>query len=218
MMDINELLDGANRRQALDRLATYFIGELTQEEAEHFSKTMWIIAQSRIDIVRPEDKAITVFINSNGGDVAAGFAIMEMVYRLRRDYQIPVTMIVTGVAYSMAAVVLQSASHRVMGELSTLMLHSPSWVLSGKDAQIFQDYERLADDYKQMIGRIFADAQATRDADWWMDFIYSERDRFLTAKECLEMGLVDEVTPMLEDAASSPGKRLRHSRQFNEHN
>jgi ATP-dependent protease ClpP protease subunit len=202
MIDINELVDGANRRQALDRLATYFIGDLTQEEAERFSKTMWIIAQSRIDIVRPEDKAITVFINSNGGDVAAGFAVMEMVYRLRRDYQIPVTMIVTGVAYSMAAVVLQSASHRIMGELSTLMLHSPSWVLTGKDAQIFQDYERLADNYKQMLGRIFVRRTHYKDANWWVDFIYSERDRFLTAKECLEMGLVDQVTPMLENGGS----------------
>jgi ATP-dependent protease ClpP protease subunit len=202
MIDLNELLDTTTRRQALDRLATYFIGDLTQEEAERFSKTMWIIAQSRIDIVRPEDKAITVFLNSNGGDVGAGFAVMEMVYRLRRDYQIPVTMIVTGVAYSMAAVVLQAASHRVMGELSTLMLHSPIWVLTGKDAQIFQDYERLAGNYRQMIGRIFTRRTGYKDETFWVDFIYSRRDLFLTAKECLEMGLVDEVTPMLEGGGS----------------
>ena len=57
MIDFNELMETANRRAALDRLATYFIGDLTVEEAERFSKTMWIIAQSRVDIVRPEDKA-----------------------------------------------------------------------------------------------------------------------------------------------------------------
>jgi len=198
MLDFNELMETANRRAALDRLATYFIGDLTPEEAENFSKTMWIIAQSRIDIVRPEDKAITIFINSNGGDVSAGFAIMEMVYRLRREYKIPVTMIVTGVAYSMSAVVLQAASHRVMGELSTLMLHSPSWVLAGKDAQIFQDYERLADGYKRLIGRIFAERTGYKTPEWWIKFIYSERDRFLGAQECVTMGLVDEVTPMVK--------------------
>jgi ATP-dependent protease ClpP protease subunit len=197
MLDFNELMETANRRASLDRLATYFIGDLTPEEAERFSKTMWIIAQSRVDIVRPEDKAITIFINSYGGDVPAGFAVMEMVNRLRSEYQIPVTMIVTGVAYSMAAVVLQSASHRVMGELSTLMLHSPSWVLAGKDAQIFQDYERLADDYKRQLGRIFAERTGHKTAEWWSRFIYSERDRFLNAKECLEMKLVDEVTPFI---------------------
>lgn len=205
MFDFNDLMETANRRAALDRLETYFIGELTPDEAERFSKTMWIIAQSRIDIVRPEDKAITIFINSEGGDVPAGFAIMEMIYRLRRDYQIPVTMIVTGVAYSMAAVVLQSASHRVMGELSTLMLHSPSWVLAGKDAQIFQDYERLADDYKRLIGRIFAQRTGYRTPEWWIKFIYSERDRFLTSDECLKLGLVDEVTPIvLKDGQREP--------------
>jgi ATP-dependent Clp protease protease subunit len=198
MLDFNDLLEAANRRAALDRLATYFIGELTTQEAENFSKTMWIIAQSRIDIVRPEDKAITIFINSNGGDVSAGFAIMEMVYRLRREYQIPVTMIVTGVAYSMAAVVLQAASRRVMGELSTLMLHSPSWVLAGKDAQIFQDYERLADEYKRLIGRIFAERTGYKTPEWWIKFVYSARDHFLSAEECMKIGLVDEVTPMVK--------------------
>ncbi len=197
MLDFNELMETANRRAALDRLATYFVGEITSDEAEKFSKTMWIIAQSRVDIVRSEDKAMTIFINSPGGDVPAGFAIMEMVYRLRRDYQIPVTMIVTGVAYSMAAVVLQSASHRVMGELSTLMLHSPSWVLAGKDSQIFQDYERLADGYKRFIGKIFFQRTGYKTPEWWIKFIYSERDRFLTADECLKFGLVDEVTPMI---------------------
>jgi ATP-dependent Clp protease protease subunit len=197
VFDFNELLETANRRAALDRLATYFIGDITPEEAELFSKTMWIIAQSRADIVRPQDKAMPIFINSLGGDVSAGFAIMEMVYRLRREYQIPITMIVTGVAYSMAAVVLQAASHRVMGELSTLMLHSPSWVLAGKDAQIFQDYERLAENYREQLGSIFAKRTGYKSAAWWIKFIYSARDRFLTAKECLQMGLVDEVTPIM---------------------
>jgi ATP-dependent Clp protease protease subunit len=197
MLDFNELMETANRRATLDRLATYFIGDITLDEAEKFSKTMWIIAQSRVDIVRSEDKAITIFINSLGGDVSAGFAIMEMIYRLRRDYQIPVTMIVTGVAYSMGAVILQSASRRVMGELSTLMLHSPSWVLAGKDSQIFQDYEHLADGYKGFIGRIFAQRTGFKTPEWWIKFIYSERDRFLTADECLKLGLVDEVTPIV---------------------
>ena len=204
MLDLNDLMDKVNRRAALDRLATYFIGDITPEEAEAFSKTMWIIAQSRVDIVRSDDKAITIFINSFGGDVSAGFAIMEMIYRLRRDYQIPVTMIVTGVAYSMGAVILQAASRRVMGELSTLMLHSPSWVLTGKDAQIFQDYEHLADGYKREIGKIFSQRTGYKTPEWWIKFIYSERDRFLSAEECLKLGLVDEVTPMVLKDEQTP--------------
>ena len=155
----------ANRRQALDRLATYFIGDLTQEEAE-------TLLEDHVDH-RPEPDRHRAARGQgdyhlpqlhSAATLAAGFAVMEMVYRLRREYQIPVTMIVTGVAYSMAAVVLQAASHRVMGELSTLMLHSPSWVLTGKDAQIFQDYERLAGNYRQMIGRIFTRRTGYKDA------------------------------------------------------
>lgn len=196
MIDFNALVDATNRRAALDRLATYFVGEISDEEAERFCKTLWILGQSRQGIVRPEEKALTIFVNSAGGSVPAGFAMMEFIYRVRRDFEMPVYMCVTGIAYSMAAVVLQAASHRVMGELSTLMLHSPSWVLAGKDSQIFQDYEHLAEGYRRIIGKIFETRTGYKTADWWIRLIYSERDRFLTAQECLKLGLVDEITPI----------------------
>ena len=80
-----------------------------------------------------------------------------------------------------------------MGPLSTMMLHSSSWVLSGEDETIFRDYQKLSEHYQNVTSQIFATRTGQHDARWWRRFIYSGRDRFLGAEECLELGLVDTI-------------------------
>ena len=135
------------------------------------------------------DKPITVYINSGGGSVGAGLAMMQMIYRMRDLYKVKIDTVVTGYAYSMGAIVFQAGDNRQMGSFSTLMLHSPKWFLSGNDEQVFNDYAVLAKHYKNLVSNIFAQRTGTHDVKWWQDFIYSGRDRFLTAEECLGLGL-----------------------------
>lgn len=87
----------------------------------------------------------------------------------------------------------QAGDHRSMGPLSTMMLHSSSWVLAGEDEKIFRDYQKLSEHYQNVTSQIFAQRTGRHDARWWRRFIYSGRDRFLGAEECLELGLVDEI-------------------------
>jgi ATP-dependent protease ClpP protease subunit len=93
----------------------------------------------------------------------------------------------------MGAIVFQAGDKRQIGSFSTLMLHSPQWFLSGSDQQIFTDYATLAKHYKSLVSEIFAQRSGTHDATWWEDFIYSGRDRFLNAQECIALGLADEI-------------------------
>ena len=123
-----------------------------------------------------------------------------MVYHMKREHGVKVNMHVTGSAFSMAAVLVQAGDHRSMGSLSTMMLHSASWVLSGEDERIFRDYEKLSDHYQNVTSQIFAKRTGMHDARWWRRFIYSGRDRYMGAEECLELGLVDEIC----QAAESP--------------
>jgi ATP-dependent Clp protease, protease subunit len=180
----------ALRRQQLDRFGAYFLGDITPQEAENFSKAVLVMAAER---QRFPDAVITVYINSGGGAFGAGLAMMEMIYRMNRDFGVKFRTVVTGYAYSMGAIVLQAGVHRSMGASSTLMLHSTSWTLSGEDSRIFIDYERLAKGYQDMVGEIFAKRTGTHNARWWTRFVYSGRDRFLGARECLDLGLVDEI-------------------------
>jgi hypothetical protein len=129
--------------------------------------------------------------------VGSGIAIMEMIYKARADYGLTINTVVTGFAYSMGAIVFQAGDQRLMGAYSTLMLHSPSWFLSGSDQRIFNDYAVLADHYKNLVANLFAGRTGRHDPTWWQEFIYSGRDRFLSAAECLELGLADGLYDQL---------------------
>ncbi len=191
------LRDQAQRRAEVEAAGAYFVGGIDDRAAESFGRSLLLMAVARAG---RSDRPITAFINSPGGSVGAGFSMMEMVYHMQREYQVKVNMHITGSAFSMAAVLVQAGDHRSMGPLSTMMLHSSSWVLSGEDETIFRDYQKLSEHYQNVTSQIFAQRTGKRDARWWRRFIYSGRDHFLGAEECLELGLVDEICR----AAESP--------------
>jgi ATP-dependent Clp protease protease subunit len=139
------------------------------------------------------DLPLTVYINSGGGSVGAGLAMIEIMARVRRQYGLVIHTVVTGYAYSMGAILFQAGDRRIMGEFSTLMLHGTQWMLVGEDEKVFKDYLKLATHYQDVIGGLFAQRTGLHDTEWWRDFIYNGRDKFLSPKECLELQLVDEV-------------------------
>lgn len=183
------LRDYQNHKAELDLQGVYFMGTITDEEADRFSRTILLMSIARQYSSQP----ITIYLNSVGGAVGAGFAIIEMMDKMRRDYRIKINAVVTGYAYSMGAIILQAADHRSMGRFSTLMLHGASWILTGDEDKIFKDYQKLAKYYRAAVGDLFARRTGQHDSGWWQRFIYSGRDKFLTAQECLKLGLVDEV-------------------------
>lgn len=180
----------AARKAELDAHGIYFLRDINDQQAEMFSKALVIMATLREG--KP-DSPITIYINSGGGSMGAGFAIMEMLYRVKRQYNVRINTVVTGYAYSMGAIVVQAGDKRTMGPLSTMMLHGGTWFLAGEDDRIFRDYQKLAVHYQELVGQIFAQRTGLHDAQWWREFIYSGRDRCLTAQECKELNLVDEV-------------------------
>ena len=191
MIDINQLIAlNMERQRYLEANGIYFLGEITDEAAERMGQSLMAMSVERQDRA---DKPITIYINSGGGSVGAGLAMMQLIYRMRAMYKVTINTVVTGYAYSMGAIVFQAGDRRAVGSFSTLMLHSPQWFLSGSDQQIFTDYATLARHYKNLVSNIFAQRTGQHDAKWWEKFIYSGRDRFLTAEECLSLGLADEI-------------------------
>lgn len=189
----------AARKAELDAYGIYFLRDINDQQAEMFSKALVTMAAVREG--KP-DSPITIYVNSGGGSMGAGFAIMEMIFRVKRQYNVRINTVVTGYAYSMGAIVVQAGDKRTMGSLSTMMLHGGTWFLAGEDDRIFRDYQKLAMHYQDLVGQIFAQRTGLHDAQWWREFIYSGRDRFLTAQECRELNLVDEVLDIPPPAPS----------------
>jgi ATP-dependent Clp endopeptidase proteolytic subunit ClpP len=191
LLDLNQLARySLERQKELEANGIYFLGDITDEAAERMGQALAAMSVERLNRT---DKPITIYINSGGGSVGAGLAMMQLIYRMRALYKVTINTVVTGYAYSMGAIVFQAGDTRQVGSFSTLMLHSPQWFLSGSDQQIFSDYATLARHYKNLVSNIFAQRTGKHDASWWESFIYSGRDRFLTAQECLDLGLADEI-------------------------
>jgi ATP-dependent Clp protease protease subunit len=200
--DLGALLrDAQMRRMALEASGVYFISEIDPLHAEDLFRSLLLMSSAREGRT---DEPITIYINSGGGSLGDGLAMMEFINRMRREHRVRIDTAVLGYAYSMGAIVCQAGDHRTIGRFGTLMLHSTSWILSGDDERIFKDYQRLSEHYQLTVAQLFAARTGHRDTAWWRRFIWSGRDRFLGPDECLELGLVDEIV----DAVLADGRSL----------
>ena len=208
MIDLEAWMrDAMQHRRELEAGGYYFLGNIDDDAAYRFSQSLLLMAVARRG---DPSTPITIYINSGGGSIGSGIAMLEMIYKMRAEYGVTINTVVTGYAYSMGAIVFQAGERRLMGAYSTLMLHSPQWTLSGNDQRIFSDFAVLAEHYQSLVANPFTQRTGKHDAAWWEDFIYSERDRFLTARECLDLGLTDglydghDLLPPLPVTAAEP--------------
>jgi ATP-dependent Clp protease protease subunit len=146
------------------------------------------------------DKDISMYINSPGGSVYAGLAIYDTMQYIRPDIQT----ICFGVAMSMGSFLLAAGAEgkRMALPNSRILIHQPSMQgLGGQAAdieihvrQLMEDRDRLEEIYAERTGQ--AVEQIHDDMD---------RDRFFTAGEAVDYGLVDRIVDSREVQARPAG-------------
>jgi ATP-dependent Clp protease protease subunit len=133
------------------------------------------------------DKDISLYINSPGGSVSAGLAIFDTMQFIKPD----VSTLCTGMAASMGAFLLAAGAKGKRFSLpnSRIMIHQPSGGSQGMASDIeIQAKEILY--LRHRLNTIMAERtgqtveQIAKDTD---------RDRFLSADEAAEYGLIDKV-------------------------
>ena len=167
-----------------------FLGEEVTRDSANL-----VIAQLLHLESQDPDKDISLYINSPGGSVTAGLAILDTMNFIKCD----VSTICLGECASMAAVLLSAGTKgkRLCLPNSMVLIHQPSGGAQGQqtEIQIVADFmlktrERLnkilADNTGQTLERIQAD---------------TERDNYMTAEEALAYGLVDRITTARGQAA-----------------
>lgn len=133
------------------------------------------------------NKDIALYINSPGGVVTAGLSIYDTMQYIRPE----VTTLCIGQAASMGSLLLAGGAPGKRFSLpnSRIMVHQPSGGFQGQATdieiharEILQIRERLNEIYASHTGQKVEDiAEAL------------ERDRFYTAEEAKDFGLIDEV-------------------------
>lgn len=139
-----------------------------------------------LDSVDP-GKDISIYVNSPGGSVYAGLGIYDTMQFIQSD----VATICTGMAASMAAVLLVAGKEGKRSALthSRVMIHQP---LGGAQGQA-SDIEITAREImklKNELYTIIADHSHQAFDKVWAD---SDRDYWMTAQEALEYGMIDRV-------------------------
>jgi ATP-dependent Clp protease protease subunit len=133
-------------------------------------------------------KRITLLVNSPGGEFHSGFAIYDTI----RFISSPVISVVVGLAASMGSIIPLAAEKQGRYALphSKFLIHQPLLMgyqgratdLEIQAREILRDRERVVEIYQEHTGR--KPDEITRDI---------ERDKWMTAEEALEYGLVDKI-------------------------
>ena len=186
LADLIDAVKGILRKETSDRLRdVYLVGDIEKDTARSAIERLREMANDN-------DRPITVYINSAGGNVTDGLAIHDTIRQLvQRD--IEVTIIVQGMAYSMGSVVLQAASagRRLALPHSWIMIHEPAkWAGWQSTSAAAQHLDRL----KQMQKQIY-EILAKRSGKPLQKIIRDTKrtDFYLDAKMALAYGLIDAI-------------------------
>lgn len=130
---------------------------------------------------------ISIYINSPGGSVTAGMAIYDTMNFIKSD----VSTICVGMAASMGAFLLSSGCKKKRYALpnSEIMIHQPLGGAQGQATEIKIAAERilkLKDKLNRILSKNTGKSLKVVEKD-------TERDYFLTSKEALDYGIVDEI-------------------------
>lgn len=141
------------------------------------------------------EKDISLYINSPGGEVYSGLAILDTMNFIKPQ----VSTICVGMAASMAAVLLSAGAKgkRFCLPHSKVMIHQPSGGAQGQQTEI----EIVAEEIKKTrreLNQILSDASGQPIEKVQAD---TERDNYLSAAEALDYGLIDRIVTSRDLAA-----------------
>ena len=132
-------------------------------------------------------KDISIYINSPGGSVYAGLGIYDTMQYIQSD----VSTICTGMAASMAAVLLVAGAENKRFALkhSRIMIHQPLGGMQGQ-ASDMEITVREIQKLKKELYTIIADHSHNEFEKIERD---SDRDSWMTSEEAKEYGMIDQV-------------------------
>lgn len=137
------------------------------------------------DLESVKSSKISLRLNSPGGDVFDGIAIMNAL----KNHKAEVTVHIDGLAASIASVIAMAGDHVVMAKNATLMIHD-AWTMGIGNAKDLRKTADLLDKTSDNIASIYADRTGI-DSETWRAKMGEET--WFSAEEAVEAGLADEV-------------------------
>ncbi|TGA96020.1 ATP-dependent Clp endopeptidase proteolytic subunit ClpP [Sporolactobacillus shoreae] len=150
-----------------------------------------IVAQLLFLASEDPEKDISIYVNSPGGSVSAGFAILDTMNFIKPDIQT----ICVGMAASMASIILTSGTKgkRLSLPNGEVMIHQPLGGAQGQASDIEISAKHILKT-REKLNKILSDTSNRTPEQIIQD---TDRDNFLTAEEAKEYGFIDKIITKL---------------------
>lgn len=154
-----------------------------------------IIAQLLFLDAQDSEKDIYLYINSPGGVITSGLAIMDTMNLVKADVQT----IAIGMAASMASILLTAGTKGKRYALpnATVLIHQPLGGAQGQQTDIQIAAEEILKT-RNKINQILADTTGQPLEKIQQD---TERDNYMTAEQALKYGLIDHIMDRTKPAS-----------------
>src|SRR5215203_4816260 len=159
----------------------FIVGAVTEQTAN------LVVAQLLFLESENPDKDISLYINSPGGSVSAGFAIYDTMQFVKPD----VSSICIGVAASMGAFLLAAGAKGKRYSLpnSRIMIHQPMGGVQGQAADIEIHAKEILY-LRERLNKILAERTGQSVEKIAKD---TDRDNFMSAEDAVGYGLIDKI-------------------------
>jgi ATP-dependent Clp protease protease subunit len=146
-----------------------------------------IIAQLLFLEKESEKEDIQMFINTPGGQIYSGLAIVDTMKYIKCD----ISTIAVGIAASMGSVLLAMGTKGKRYALpnSKILIHQPLGGVEGQASDIAIEAEEILN-MKDTLNKMLAKATGQKKRQIEED---ADRDKYFTAKEAKEYGIIDKV-------------------------
>lgn len=156
-------------------------GDINSELACEFSREMMFLMKS-------DQKPITIFINSNGGEVNAGLEIVDII----SSCKVPVYICCLGHAYSIGALILCSGKvgYRYMLPHSKIMIHEVYIESTGGTASSVKSTADSLMETRSIVNGLLAQYTGKSIEEINRVMVH---DFYMDADKAVEFGIVDKV-------------------------
>ena len=161
----------------------FLTGSIDGEMADNFLSQFLYLEQE-------SDEPITIYINSPGGEVNAGL----MIYDTIQGSKLPINMVCTGMAASMAAVLLAGGQkgRRYILKHSKVMIHEP--LISNGVGGSATSIKNISDsilETREIVNGILAEhtGKSMEEINEATNF-----DNYMNAEGAIEFGICDQIT------------------------
>ncbi|CAM4392293.1 Clp protease ClpP [Bacillus manliponensis] len=165
----------------------FIYGEITKYAWEDYGEVSSIIFKNELEALGDGIETINLYINSPGGSVFEAMAMIAMLQRHPAD----IISHIDGVAASCASVLPMISKRIIMPSNSLMMVHHAMTGAWGNAKQL----RKAADDVER-ISKAMCQYYLDRAGDKMSEeslYEMLEEDTWLTAEQCLELGLCDEI-------------------------